>query len=277
MAYQTAYFELHAGFPDDSRSASAAERFLQKRAGGRPWNRSEVTAVDIKSPGCVDPHNVPGTLGSLVSCSISSKGQSTWESAVAQDVLPTCSAALESLSTLNAKDARLEIECPFGWLTINEEHSAPTRERAIFEPLRIPAALLQRLAGGMPDIPQWEIHFVAEPRSSDVSSEFSIAALPAMIERHGVDIEQTIQYRSAAMLRSGDAAYKYISTSYYPTPADVVSEANRLFDRTPLSEELWAKGFKLTLILEHIIGCFQPIDAVNAVHDSHSVEVKGAH
>lgn len=278
MLYKNSYFELHAGFPDDSVSALAAERFVQLSAGGRSWTRSAVTSVHMKNPGCIDPHNVPGTLGSLVSCTILGSEQASWEAVIEQVVLPTSAAALENLSRLGARDARLEIECPFGWLSTQEEVARPTRGRSIFEPVRIPASLLQRLTGAMPDVPQWEIHFVAEPRSGYTPNALSIETLPTLIEQCDVDVEQTIQYRSQAMRQSAATTSRYISTSYYPTPADVVAEANRIFDTTALSEELWSRGYRLTLILEHIIGCFQPTSTWTISDLSRSLdEVKSAH
>lgn len=257
MPYTNSYIELHAGFPDDRESGAAAARFLQAHPAERSWTRSEVTAVHMKSPGCIDPHNVPGTLGFLVSCAIQNQGR-PWASVISDVVVPTGISALDTLGGLGAGDCRLEIECPFGWLSVRDGEDAGERRKVVSEPVTIPTHVLQRIPGAMPDIPKWEIHFVAEPRVG-VASKLAIDSLPAMIERHGVDIEQTIQYRSQAMLESGVDDYKFISTSYYQTPADVVSEATRLFEHTTLPQDLWAEGYRLTLILEHIVGCFQPL------------------
>lgn len=253
-----AYFELHAGFPKNDFSAAAADAFLRRRPGGKQWSRSEVTAQHVKSASCFDPHNVPGDLGSLVSCSVPGDGSAAWDSVVSDVVVPTAEAALSALNQLGAKDSRLEIECPFGWLGVREVNGNIVRHRSVFEPVRISPQTLQRLPGRMSGVPEWEIHFVAEPRPDVRSVGFSMLTLPEMIEEHGVDIEQTIQYRSEAMLRAGSNHHKFISTSYYPTPADVVKEATRLFEGTSLATDLWNRGYTLELILEHIVGCFEP-------------------
>lgn len=278
MANQKSYFELHAGFPDDPDSANAANSFLHVAAagGGQTWTRSEVTAVYMKSEGCLDPHNVPGTLGTLVSCAIRNEGHAPWKATVEEAVLPTCASALKTLGRLGSSNARLEIECPFGWMGVQESQEGFNRERSISEPIGISPRVLKALPGAMPDVPQWEIHFVAEPRANLVSDGLSIKSFPALIEQHGVDIEQTIQYRSHAMLDSGTAAYKFISTAYFATPADVVREATRVFDRSSLVEDVWSRGFGLSLILEHIVGCFKPITVTNRSHADSSIEVHSA-
>jgi hypothetical protein len=273
MPYGESYFELHAGFPDDAVSRAGADQFLNENA-RLGWTRSVVSAVFIKNPGCVDPHNVPGTLESLISRQVFRSDELSWPTTIRRFALPLVESALRDLGEAGATNARLEIECPFGWLAASEDASGSELvERAVFDPIRIPASELQFSSGvRMADVPEWEIHFVVEPRSIEHAQPTTMQDVPPIIEQHGVDIEQTIQYRSQAMLAAGANHYKYISTAYYPDPEAVVSEARRLFDHSNLVEDFWSRGYRLTLILEHIVGCFQPALKASAVQNvlSHS-------
>ncbi len=262
MAYADSYFELHIGFPDDPLSEAAADAFLRE---GTPtlndWSRSQVRAVHTKGPGCIDPHNVPGTLGSLISQPVFVR-QGPWPATTIQNVLvPVCEEALALLRRLGVSDARLEIECPFGWLSFRQEHGTTAQETIIRAPLTIPSEQLTFISGAaLPNTPEWEIHFVVERNGNASSPALQLDEVPKIVEAFGVDVEQTIEYRSQSMLRRGSQDYKFISTAYYSDAHHAESEAKRLFEGTSLCADFMNRGYSVSFIVEHIVGCFRPFD-----------------
>src|SRR5437763_10772374 len=108
MEHFTNFFELHVGFSTALGEPLVTDFATRMRQENADWTRSVVRSVHLTQPGCFDPHNVPGTLGWLVSRKIF---QSTagWKKTIDGAVLPAASRALEEMAALGATDARLEI------------------------------------------------------------------------------------------------------------------------------------------------------------------------
>jgi hypothetical protein len=264
MSQPISYFEIHVGFPDGDRYDQGSREFAARLAGDAlVWTVSEVTNVLLN--GCLDPHNVPGRLRWLVSTRIENHG-GDWSEVIARQVLPACDRALALLAQLNLPNTRLEVEYPYGCCWTEES----TRKRSI-EPATLiaPKDLVFRHGRALEHVPQWEIHYVLEPGAA--AKDLTIGEVGKRIEQYGPNIEQTIEYRSQSMAKAG--AHKFIATSYYDSHEDTVQEAQRLYLRSNLSDEFKPYGFTLKLVLEHIVGCFQP---VIQTPESHSIEVQNA-
>lgn len=272
------YFELHVGFPDGEASQRGRQKFLETMLqASSEWTHSEVEAVSLTRPGCIDPHNVPGTLTDLVSLQIQRRGR-PWDVVIEEVVLPACEKALACLANLQLDDVRLEIEYPFGYCS-----GAPDRRGLgplwlVDPPVSIEAGKLELKNGSrLPDVPKWEIHFVVEKLTDDATIGLQIDDIQRLLAPFDVDIEQTIQYRSESMRQRGDRDCKFIGTAYYDTAALTEREAKRLLDGTRLRDAFAEHGYSITLILEHIVGCFQP-SVSRSKHEDHLVlaEVKSA-
>jgi hypothetical protein len=258
-------FELHLGFPDDPASIAAAERLLTALRAQKPnWTCSDVLVVSAK--GCMDPHNVPGTLKLLISREIPLSELTEGGSSLERDVLTATQQVLNFMNTSEFTDARLEIEYPYGCFDLRRHSGKLIRNAVLGDPLGIDDSLLTfRGAAAVPGTPKWEIHFVVEkfdPRSPDV---LTIQEVASQIEQYQVDVEQTISYRSQTMKDRGIEGAKFISTSYYRTPQEVENIARHLFRETDLCESFAQHGYSIKLILEHIIACFRPVGGYRAV------------
>ena len=277
-------FELHLGIPDSSGSVAVAYAALsnlrrQVAAGVPSWTYSDVRSVFVKNPGCFDPHNVPGTLRSLLSRELP-----VWEylsgldALIDHEVLPSAQSVMDQLAAAQMADARLEIEYPFGCFEAEHDSRGRLVRRAMLgDPITVePERLRLRGASLVPNTPTWEIHFVVERRASRGVPELTIEQVPVIIEAHGVDIEQTIEYRSQSMQDRGLQDYKFISTSYYGSAGEVEAEARRLFSGTSLCQDFAARGYAVKLILEHIVACFQPVGGGTAA-EKRPISVAGEH
>jgi hypothetical protein len=264
MSQPISYFEIHVGFPDGAPYDQGFLEFASRLGDDAAvWSVSDVTNVLLN--GCLDPHNVPGRLRWLVSTRIENHG-GDWATVIAQQVLPACDRALTLLAQLNLPNTRVEVEYPYGccWT------EGSTRKRLIDPATLIaPKDLVFRHGEALEEVPQWEIHYVLEP--GPTAKGLTIDEVGPRIAKYGVDIEQTIEYRSQAMAKLG--AHKFIATSYYGSHEDTVQEAQRLFLRHSLSDEFKPYDFTLKLVLEHIVGCFRPVIQTPA---SQSIEVQNA-
>jgi hypothetical protein len=252
-------FEVHLGFPNDLASAAAARSALcALQALHSDWTYSEVRAVHVKNPGCMDPHNVPGTLGALIS-----REFPVWkgDNGRPDQVLAEAQMVLSKMATQDFANARLEIEYPFGCFSTQLDFAGqPVRMSVLGDSRSIaPSALTFRDAVPVAETPQWEIHFVVDRLHEHPSSNLGIEQVPLIIEAYGVDIEQTIEYRSQAMSERGDTGYKFISTSYYGSRDQTEAAGRQLFYHTDLCSAFLQRGYSVKLILEHIVGCFRPM------------------
>lgn len=241
-------YELHIGFPDDERSLGAASSLLHEpQRTSQGWTQSDVHRVHSKDVACLDPHNVPGTLRLLVSRDIPA-----WDNMRAAspdlpgDVITAADEVLAKMEGEEFADTRLEIEYPLSSHSLRFQADG-TFVRAVTagDPLTIEPSCLQLAHGQLlADTPQWEIHFVAEQVnwSARGIERLDIEAVPAIVERYGVDVEQTIEYRSQSMVKRGQPGFKFISTAYFPGRNTTEREANRLFYKTRLCEEFGVLG-----------------------------------
>jgi CRISPR/Cas system CMR-associated protein Cmr1 (group 7 of RAMP superfamily) len=110
----------------------------------------------------------------------------------------------------------------------------------------------------MSDVPEWEIHFLFEKIPKSSAPDMSVEEVSSFIARYGVDIEQTIEYRSAAMIGAARSDYRLIATSYFPDSTKTLKEAEHLFYDTKLCDDAYESGYTVRLILEHIVSCLQP-------------------
>jgi hypothetical protein len=249
-------YELHIGFP--THEQEAARRLLDVLQNERKgWGYSEVFNVH-SDPDLEDPHNVPGTLGYLVSRDFPGKGEHADE-----DVLAEAQWVLSKISSLNIKDARLEIEFVFGVAKRSTGYGSDSTFLSWESPV-LPSSKLQfHHAERILETPNSEIHFVIE-RARNKSTPDTIAGCltsgkaSQMLKAHGVNIQQTIEYRSQAMRETGISDNKLICTSYYDSPSLAEHEAQRLLNESSLSEEFAEQGYKVKLVLERILGCFKP-------------------
>ena len=252
-------FELHLGFPDDGASVAAAERLLGLLRRQKPdWTCSDVLVVSAK--GCIDPHNVPGTLKVLISREIPLSELTEAGPSLERNVLAAAQETLSLMTTAAFTDARLEIEYPYGCFYALSHPNRLIRHAILGDPLGIDDEHLHfNDAAAVPNTPRWEIHFVVERSDPKALDLLTIDEVASLIESYEVDVEQTISYRSQTMKDRGIDGSKFISTTYYRTPEEVELAARRLFYQTDLCEAFATKGYSIKLILEHIIGCFQPL------------------
>src|SRR5688572_20248588 len=107
-------FEIHIGFPnDESLSTRKVLEYLKVEQIG--WVYSDVFNVD-SSPNMLDPHNVPGTLGCLVSKDFAFNAPE-----VTTRVLKDMQVILSMLSRMRIENARVELEFVFGYSQIKKE------------------------------------------------------------------------------------------------------------------------------------------------------------
>lgn len=259
-------FELHIGLPDDAASVNAGRKLLAVlRDQHSDWTCSDVFAVSAK--GCIDPHNVPGTLRLLISREgpVISREVPVWDqlttvgSSVEAEVRGEAQRALDLMTTADFRDARLEIEYPYGCFHVTVDGNKVIRNAVLGDPVTIEDSNLRfRNATAVLNTPNWEIHFVVEKFTSAPATH-SMESVAGDIESYGVNVEQTIAYRSQSMKDRGSEDNKFISTAYYDTADDVEKAARHLFYRTDLCERFAKAGYSVKLVLEHIVGCFQPL------------------
>lgn len=277
MEQFTSFFELHVGFPTGDSSQAAIAGFLAKLQdkNSPDWSRSVVHSVSahLSQAGCLDPHNVPGTLGWLVSRKIFREDR-TWDTTKERAVRPACDQALEQLSRLGIDDARLEIEFPFACYAATVEAGKLCRSSWAEDPISMKADHLSFPFGILlEDVPQWEIHFLLERIPDSTSPEIPVEEVAEFLSPYGLDVEQTIEYRSAAMIESGRTDYRLIATAYFPDAATTVKEAERVFHKESLCQDAFARGYTVRLILEHIVACVRPITSQKLTVGSVPVEV----
>lgn len=255
----TSFFELHIGFPNQAQDR-VGEFLARVRATNSPeWNRSAVRAVHLTKPGCIDPHNVPGTLGWLVSRKIY-QIDGSWDRTVDRIILPACDHALEQLSRFGLKDARLEIEFPFACREAKTIDGRLVRSSWSEDPMSIELGkLLFPYGVQLDDVPTWEIHFLLEQMpGARVSQPFQIKEVAPFLSGYGVEAEQTIEYQSQSMVAEGRTDFRLIATAYYNTSMITTQEAERLFYESALCQDAADRGYDTRLILEHIVTCIQP-------------------
>jgi hypothetical protein len=258
MEHFTNFFELHVGFSTALGDSVVTQFTTQMCQKDRDWTRSVVRSVHLTQPGCFDPHNVPGTLGWLVSRKIF-QSTSGWKKTIDDAVLQAANRALCELSELGAADARLEIEFPFGCFAATVVDGTIFRSAWTNDPVSIPTDKLVFHAGQpMNEVPQWEIHFLLERIPESAAAHMTPQEISAFVARHGVDVEQTIEYRSAAMVEAGRIDYRLIATAYFPDAPTTLKEGERLFYHSGLCQEAFEHGYTVRLILEHIVTCLQP-------------------
>lgn len=258
------HFELHIGFPvhEQAGARRLLDAFQQKQD---DWSYSEVYDVH-SNPSIIDPHNVPGTLGCLISKDIQiSKQQS------AKEVITEAQQAISTLISVDAADARMEIEYVFGYVQITaDSQEQPDSAFCIEVPPSLPDEWLNLTnAERISETPNSEIHFVID-RPYDISFPaagiqppvITIAEASQLIEQNAVKVEQTISYRSQSMR---DADYldrkekKLICTSYYGSPALAKADALRLIREGDLYTAFAERGYRIKLVLERILACFKPV------------------
>ncbi len=257
MDRYTNFFELHVGFPNDAESSAAAVSFVKRISEqSKGWQQSDVRSVHLTRPGCLDPHNVPGVLGSLVSLKVFQE-EFSWAETIESKVMPACSIALSTLSRVGASDARLEIEFPFGCFSTSLDGGSMLKSASSVDPVTIEDWRLRFAFGDrVKDAPEWEIHFVID-KARGTRETLTAQMVPEILAGHGVEIEQTIEYQSQSMRDAGRSDYRLIGTSYYPTAKKAQGDAERLYNDGRLSKQLFDRGYSLKMICEHIVGCFQ--------------------
>ncbi|MCU1267555.1 MAG: hypothetical protein JWM21_3873 [Acidobacteria bacterium] len=250
-------FELHVGFPENSETAAkdfVAQLNKEEKEG---WSCSEVDAVYSESAE-VDPHNVPGTLRYLISKSFSLRKDES-----DHDLLVEAQWVISTLANMDIKDARLEIESVFGYLTRRKKDGDGGASVSFSEPPRWSREDLQLQDGKFIDTPNSEIHFILEKDTErkgwETTPRISMQEAGRILSTYGVDVQQTIEYRSQKMIENRRTDQKLICTSYYDTPATARTIARRLFVSTRLSEDLQERGYTVRLVLERILGCYKPI------------------
>jgi hypothetical protein len=257
-------FELHVGFPKKAENAVKAFINSLARENREKWSCSEVDAV-YSEAAAEDQHNVPGTLGFLVSKSFSDRDVTSDE-----EVLAEAQWVISKLAEIDVPDARLEIEYVFGYLTRRKNDDDSGASLRFSEPPEWSDQMLKLEDGRRLRPPNSEIHFIFEMEEkgeSAISNEEAAEILAA----YGVEVQQTIEYRSQTMIKSGREDKKVICTSYYDSPVQAEKAARRLFVNTRLCEELAERGYSLRLMLERILGCFQPLSKL----DHHSSQKSG--
>jgi hypothetical protein len=268
------YFELHIGFPvnDESAAMTVLETMQKKRPGWvhpevynvenkerQGWVHSEVSDVRSYTEE-LDPHNVPGILGYLVSLDFRSNSDQ-----IAAEVLAETRYVLSELSRLDIKNARLEIENVFGFLTVTfaEDGSAEPSAR-VFQTASLPEnKLVFKGAERIPETPNSEIHFIIEKFRGSHSQASQLPSITndlavEILTKYGIKVRQTIQYRSQAMRAAKRVDKKLIATSYYDSPQEAEKAAYELLDKHALFREFKTLGYRLRLVVERILGCFKP-------------------
>jgi hypothetical protein len=258
MDHFTNFFELHVGFSTALGDPVVTDFCERIRRDSADWARSEVRSAHVTQAGCFDPHNVPGTLGWLVSRKVF-QNPGGWSKTIDSVVLPAAAGALEALSDIGAEDARLEIEFPFGCFAATVPDNKIFRSAWTNDPVSISVEKINFPCGKrMSDVPEWEIHFLFEKIPKSSAPDMSVEEVSSFIARYGVDIEQTIEYRSAAMIGAARSDYRLIATSYFPDSTKTLKEAEHLFYDTKLCDDAYESGYTVRLILEHIVSCLQP-------------------
>jgi hypothetical protein len=257
----TSFFELHIGFPRQERADDTVGEFLRRirSQNSADWSRSTVRSAHLT--GCIDPHNVPGTLGWLVSRKIY-QDFGSWDDTVDRIILPACDHALEQLNRLGLTDARLEIEFPFACREARMVEDRLVRSSWSEDPMSIePSKLAFPYGVQLDDVPQWEIHFLLEQiPGRQASRPFQVTDVVPFLSRYDIEAEQTIEYQSHSMVTEGRSDFRLIGTAYYKTPAHTTQEAERLFYSSDLCKDAEDRGYNTRLILEHIVTCFRPRD-----------------
>lgn len=267
------HFELHIGFPkDDERAALTVLETLQKERQGwvhsevynvenierQGWAHSEVSDVQSYTE-VLDPHNVPGTLGYLVSLDFRSNSDQ-----ISAEVLAEARYVLSELSRLEIKNARLEIENVFGFLTVTfADDGAVEPSARLFQAASLSDDILvfdgaERIS----ETPNSEIHFIIEKFRGSHSQPTQVPSITndlavEILTKYGINIQQTIQYRSQAMRAAGRLDKKLIATAYYDSPQEAETAAYELLNEHALFREFKTLGYRLRLVVERILGCFK--------------------
>lgn len=248
-------FEIHIGFPVHIGDEADVLICKLQALGSKGWTKSLVSDV-YTNPSVIDPHNVPGTLGYLVS-----RDFAPAESAI---LLEETKQVLALMGTSPLENARVELEFAFGsYLPVFLEHKLVNLRKDCVAALGFEdAALLFPGASRIENAPKWEIHFVIEKRKNEESSppgEMTVLEATEILAKHRVRTEQTIRYHSSKMLDQGETLPRLICTSYYFSEEETLRAAERLSEHLSLARDFSDRGFEITLILERIIACFQPL------------------
>jgi len=247
-------FELHVGFPTSAEAAARDFLAIVLNGGKRGWSCSDVLSIHSEME-AEDPHNVPGTLKYLISQSFSDR-----EEVSADYVLSEAQNVLSTLAKMDIDDARLEVEYVFGYRTRVEDYALSGSSLPFSEPPEWSSARLNFRDGERIVTPNSEIHFVIQKKSDESRAAcLSSDQASRILRTYGVDVQQTIEYRSQAMTERGSNATKLICTSYQESPSHAEFEAERVFAQSGLFEELTARDYTLKLVSERILGCFKPI------------------
>ena len=260
-------FELHVGFPETAETEAMSFFSLLKNEGREGWSCSEVDSVHCESAD-VDPHNVPGTLRYLIS-----KGFSERELASEEEVLSDAQWVISKLADMDIDDARLEIEYVFGYLTRRKNDDDGGASLRFSQPPEWSPEKLHLHDGSLMKTPNSEIHFILEMNEENQGSGRSVTAIDSeeasrILGAYGVEVQQTIEYRSQSMIERDRKDKRLICTAYYDSPSLAEKVARRLFVSTKLCEDFSERGYSLRLVLERILGCFQPTQKVR--HSSSS-------
>ncbi len=252
-------FELHVGFPTSAEAAARDFLAVLRREGKKSWSCSDVLSVHSEIE-AVDPHNVPGTLKYLISQSFPGR-----EEVSADYVLSEAEKVLSTLGKMDIEDARLEVEYVFGYRTRVEDYALSGSTLPFSAPPEWPATRLNFRGGERIVTPNSEIHFVIEKKSDESrGAPLSSNQAAQILSTYGVDVQQTIEYRSQAMTERGSEATKLICTSYQESPSQAEVEAERVFAQSGLFEELAKQDYALKLVSERILGCFKPVKELTA-------------
>lgn len=248
-------FEIHIGFPTNENSST--RKFLEHlKSDKKGWVYSDVFNVD-SNPEILDPHNVPGTLGCLVS-----KDYSTNDSRVNEKVREDMQFVLSLLSLIGIENARVELEFVFGYSRQIKDRNLALKLPTWNMPSITSSMLEFDNAEKIEDTPNSEIHFVLAPdktNSNSFSKKLTMKEASEIIKSVGVDVKQTIEYRSQAMRAIDTKERKLICTSYYENPEDAKEHAEKLLNNDSLIEQVSKHGYTLKFVIERIFACYKPI------------------
>jgi len=256
-------YEIHIGFPtDDNHSAIKVLEHLQSKQRG--WVYSEVFNVD-SNPDLLDPHNVPGTLGCLLS-----KDYAANDLRAVDKVLADLQYVLTALSKMEVRNARVELEFVFGYSHHKKKGDYLLELYTWPTPILGSEQLVFIDGERIPETPNSEIHFVLEPfkptsddanaKDMGLHTDLTTAEAAEIVGSFGVHVEQTIEYVSQAMRAANVKRRKFICTSYFESPEGAEESARKLIDNQLLLKRLADRGYVVKLVLERIFACFKPTE-----------------